>query len=274
MKILAINGSHRGDKGYTGFLINKIFEGAKSENAVCETVTLTRADINRCTACDTCHTEKSYLKCIFDEKDDVKKIFSKIADADVIIYATPIYIFGMSGLLKTFLDRMNSITDSGRPMITEQGLLFYQFIGKVCSKPFVTLLSCDNFENETHKNVLDYFKTFSKFMDAPQCGVLIRNLAKLSGSGKSKEILEKLPKLTQVYDAYIQAGKELAIKGSISKATEKIANQEIVPIPGFSFRKKFTDKTVLLQHITNLMKVDVVEKEEIESVAEPKISKA
>jgi multimeric flavodoxin WrbA len=38
MKILAINGSNRGKHGYTQFLIDKVFEGAKANGAECETI--------------------------------------------------------------------------------------------------------------------------------------------------------------------------------------------------------------------------------------------
>jgi hypothetical protein len=33
MKLVAINGSHTGKRGYTHFLIEKLFEGAKKEGA-------------------------------------------------------------------------------------------------------------------------------------------------------------------------------------------------------------------------------------------------
>jgi len=43
---------------------------------------------------------------VYDGKDDVRAVFKKMAEADLIIYATPVYVFGMSGLLKIFLERM------------------------------------------------------------------------------------------------------------------------------------------------------------------------
>jgi multimeric flavodoxin WrbA len=36
MKILAINGSHRGDQGHTRFLIDLVFRGARAAGAECE----------------------------------------------------------------------------------------------------------------------------------------------------------------------------------------------------------------------------------------------
>src|SRR5512145_3448668 len=99
MKILAINGSHHGTQGHTHFLVEQLFKGATEAGADCETVTLSRLKINRCLACDQCQQPERYLQCV--QKDDVSAVFAKIAAADLLIYATPIYVFGLSSLLKT-----------------------------------------------------------------------------------------------------------------------------------------------------------------------------
>ncbi|MFZ0369251.1 MAG: flavodoxin family protein [Halobacillus sp.] len=50
---------------------------------------------------DQRHEEKG-----FDQvEDDYDQIVSKVMDADVLIFATPIYWYGMSSLMKTFVDR-------------------------------------------------------------------------------------------------------------------------------------------------------------------------
>ena len=38
MKIVAINGSHRGTRGYTHFLIKKLFKEARDEGATCVSI--------------------------------------------------------------------------------------------------------------------------------------------------------------------------------------------------------------------------------------------
>ena len=42
-------------------------------------------------------------------KDDVKEIQDKILEADGIVYASPIYVGHISGLLKNFIDRCFAI---------------------------------------------------------------------------------------------------------------------------------------------------------------------
>lgn len=105
MKILAINGSHRGKNGYLEFLINKIFEGASYAGAQCEVIRLSDHEIRRCSGCFSCQRKERLFQCIYDGKDEARFVYDKMKQADLIIYATPVYIFNMSGLLKNLFDR-------------------------------------------------------------------------------------------------------------------------------------------------------------------------
>ena len=239
MRILAINASHRGDNGYTRFLIDKLFEGATAAGAECEVVTLSKLKIKRCLACNRCHTPEQSLKCVNDDKDDVRMVFNKMADADIIVFATPVYIFTMSGLLKTFLDRYYATANVSKLNLSKSGLIFHHIDHAICSKPFVTLVCCGNLEDETPKNVLSYFRTYARFQDAQQVGSLVRNAARLTGHGQDPEQEKKFPKILDVYQAYEQAGRELATEGRIRPSSQRRANQEIIPIPLFRILKHF-----------------------------------
>ena len=134
MKILAINASYRGNRGYNHFLVNKIFNGAREEGAECEEILLSKLKINHCIACNKCQTKESYLKCIYEDKDDVRKTFNKMSEADIIIYATPVYVFTMSALLKIFLDRLYSTGDVKDFKLSESGLFFHSTDETICKK--------------------------------------------------------------------------------------------------------------------------------------------
>lgn len=233
MKIVAINASHRGEKGFTQFLLDKIANGTKQEGGSFETIVLASHKINHCTGCQVCHTEKSYLKCIYEERDDVREIFAKMRGADIIFFATPVYLFSMSGLLKVFLDRIHATGDSGKLQLSRSGLFFHHIDHKLCSKPFALLVCCDNLEDETPSNVISYFRTYSKFMDAPMVGTLVRKTGKLIGHGKSPEKEKQYPKIYDVYEAFQQAGRELATLGKIHPKTQTRTNQQIINGPPF-----------------------------------------
>jgi multimeric flavodoxin WrbA len=174
MRIIAINASHRGDKGTTLFFIDRLFCGASRAGAECDIITLAKCKINRCLSCYRCQTVEPRLLCVYNDKDDVRMIFDKMSGADIIVFATPVYLMNMSGLLKTFLDRTYSTMDCTDGRLSN-GLIHHHINPTISSKPFVTLVVCGNLENETWKNVTSYFRMYARFMETRQVGVLVRN---------------------------------------------------------------------------------------------------
>ncbi len=231
MKILAINSSFRGSKGVSAFLIDKLFKGALEKGAECETIHLAELQINHCIDCQLCQTPEHLLKCIFDEKDDVSFVFRKMREADLIIYATPVYVLGMSSLLKTLLERIYSTAKVGEFHFTKSGMFFHHGDQTLTQKPFVPLVVYDNLETEMPKNIISYFKTYSKFADAELAGTLIRKSAGMLGVFASPTSNQATA--DSIFQAYEQAGRELATQRKISKLTEKKANQPIIRLPFF-----------------------------------------
>lgn len=231
MKIVAINGSHRGNLGYTQYLLNLIEKGAAKKNAEFETIVLAKKKINMCKGCRACHTEKHYLECVYIDVDDVKEIFETMKTADILIYATPIYIFNMSGLLKIFLERITSTADSSIKTISERGLFFHHITKEIASKPFLVITTQDNIEDETNINVGRYFETFSKFMDAPLLGIINRKLGGLIKHGKDPDAETKYPILKIINNAFINCGEQLATNGFINKETIKESNLPLIKKP-------------------------------------------
>jgi hypothetical protein len=180
------------------------------------------------------------LRCVFSDKDDVANVFKKIANSDLVIYATPVYLFGVSGLLKTFLDRYYGTSDVNLLRVTQSGLFFHEVDESICCKPFVSLIVCDNLDPEMPGNARAYFHTFARFMDAPHVGELVRTGGRLFGYGHDPLAVERFPKINKVYAAYEKAGYELAIGRRISAVTQREANQEILPVPLFGLLKRMT----------------------------------
>ncbi|MCP4197740.1 MAG: flavodoxin family protein [Proteobacteria bacterium] len=100
MKIVAINGSARGAKGLTGFLVNNILESAQKSGAETETFVLHELDIRPCRACHVCSKTGT---CAI--KDDFPPIRDRIVEADGFIFASPNYVSNVSAQMKAFLDR-------------------------------------------------------------------------------------------------------------------------------------------------------------------------
>ena len=78
--------------------------GAAEAGNTAEKISLRGKDIRFCLGCFAC--QKSG-KCVI--KDDMAEIVPKMERADVLVFATPIYYYEMSGQMKTLLDRANPL---------------------------------------------------------------------------------------------------------------------------------------------------------------------
>lgn len=103
MKILGFMGSPRMG-GNTDVLLDRALAGAKDAGADVEKVILTRLEINPCQDCDGCEVDGECT-----QADDMIPLYDKIYQADGIILATPIYWWGPTAQMKTFLDRWYAI---------------------------------------------------------------------------------------------------------------------------------------------------------------------
>ena len=102
-KVLIIETSLRSGSN-SDRLAERFAEGAKEAGNEVEIVTLKGKTIGFCTGCFACQKTGS---CVV--RDDANEITEKILGADVIVWATPIYYYEMSGQMKTMIDRANSL---------------------------------------------------------------------------------------------------------------------------------------------------------------------
>jgi len=79
-------------------------QGAREAGHTVETVSLKGKSIGFCIGCLACQKTQ---RCVL--RDDAVDLAEQVKNADVVVFASPIYYYGPSGLLKTFLDRCNPI---------------------------------------------------------------------------------------------------------------------------------------------------------------------
>ncbi len=105
-KILVIStGPRKG--GNSDLLADEFIRGAQdAENSV-EKVTLYDKSISFCKGCLSC---LNTCRCVIH--DDADTIAQKMLTADVLVFATPVYYYGMCGQMKTMLDRANPLYSS------------------------------------------------------------------------------------------------------------------------------------------------------------------
>ena len=104
--VLIISSSPR-KGGNSETLAASFAKGAEEAGHKVETIYLREKKYGFCKGCLAC------LKvghCVID--DDAVEIAERMHDADVLVFATPVYYYCVSGQLKTMLDRANPLFDS------------------------------------------------------------------------------------------------------------------------------------------------------------------
>ena len=99
--VLIISASLR-SRSNSEALARSFMEGAESAGHKVELVTLKGKQLAFCKGCLAC---QKLGHCVI--ADDADPIAQKMEQADVIVFATPVYYFSMAGQLKTLLDRCN-----------------------------------------------------------------------------------------------------------------------------------------------------------------------
>lgn len=107
-KIVILNGSPR-INGNTSALVKAFTEGAEYSGNTVTTFFLSDMNINGCKGCFGGHSNLEY-PCI--QKDDMAKIYPAVKECDVIILATPLYYWNMSGQIRIAIDRLFALEEN------------------------------------------------------------------------------------------------------------------------------------------------------------------
>jgi len=170
MKILALIGSPR-KNGNCDILVNKIAEKIDGEK---EILFLNELNLNYCNACQACQKGN----CIKD--DDTREIISKIEDADLLIFSSPIYFGQVSAQAKTVIDRFYMISQN--PERTLEGTKVIQVF--------------------TQANPSDAFDQYIKSMETMPFAFLgmevIETISAKGAAGKGEGIEDALKKIEEM----------------------------------------------------------------------------
>ncbi|MBQ7646842.1 MAG: flavodoxin family protein [Clostridia bacterium] len=105
-KVLVISTSLRAGSN-SEVLADAVLKGVIESGDEGELISLKEKTINFCKGCLAC---QKIHKCVM--KDDMAEIVEKVKEAEILVFVTPIYYYGMSGPMKTLLDRLNPLYGS------------------------------------------------------------------------------------------------------------------------------------------------------------------
>lgn len=106
-KIVILNGSPRRN-GNTSALVEAFVRGAESVGNEVTEFFLDRMEIHGCKGCFGGHSSQA---CPCVQKDDMDKIYPVVRESEVIVLATPLYYWNMSGQIRTAIDRLFALEE-------------------------------------------------------------------------------------------------------------------------------------------------------------------
>jgi multimeric flavodoxin WrbA len=105
MNVITLQGSPR-KEGNTAKVLSWVEEELVAMGNDVESIFLNTKNLNGCLGCGKCKETPDAVGCV--QKDDIPKILRKMIDADLVIFASPLYFWGVTSQLKTVIDRTYS----------------------------------------------------------------------------------------------------------------------------------------------------------------------
>jgi len=103
MKVLGIMGSPRRQSN-TEILLDRALAGAKKMGAAVEKVAVSELKVHPCLEIYACRKDG---KCAI--KDDMQQLYEKLLEADHIVFASPIFFYGLTSQAKAIVDRCQAL---------------------------------------------------------------------------------------------------------------------------------------------------------------------
>ena len=116
MKVLLVNGSPN-EHGCTYTALEEAAGAIREQGLEAEILWLGNKPINGCIACGSCFRNRNG-HCAFGDKDGVNALADKLAEADGVIFGSPVHYSSPAGNLISALDR---IFYSGKPLAGKPG---------------------------------------------------------------------------------------------------------------------------------------------------------
>ena len=210
MKVLAINGSPHMEEGNTAMILHPFLEGMLEAGSDVEVFYTRKLKIGACNGDMSCWFVNPGT---CGQKDDMQMLLPKLKEADVIVWASPVYYAGVTGPLKNLMDRQ---------------LPLYLQGGQAKPQKAVLVSSCGAWELSMFDPLLLQMKAIYNRPDESSdfAGALLRPMA----DGMKEMVKAGETGLVEgVFRAAREAGRQLAREGMISEELKKQVSWELMP---------------------------------------------
>ncbi len=223
MNVLALNSSPRSaGESKTEMMLDSLISGMRDAGASVEMVTLRKKAVRNCLGCLTCWTKTPGI-CVI--KDDMThELFAKWREADLAVYATPLYHYGMNATLKAFIERT---LPSSQP--------FFEIRGPRTAHvprykiPATVILSVCGMPDENHFSALS---AHMRYLEASAGHRLAAEIYRPAAEMMKGSFLKE--KVKDILDATAEAGRELVRTMAVSPGTMARITQPLIDQRSFA----------------------------------------
>jgi multimeric flavodoxin WrbA len=218
MKVIAINGSPRMEKGYTAMILTSFIQGMMDAGSDVELFYARRLKVEPCTCGEMyCWYKKAGECCI---KDDMQMLYPKLSKADILILATPVYI-PLPGEMQNIINRLCPLVE---PFLeTREGRTRVRFHKHVKIRKIVLVSTGGWWEKANFGTVVRIAEELAKDASVEFTGAVLRPHAFL---------MKEKGKLTKdgeaVLNAVKRAGYELVKEGEMNKETLEMVSRPLI----------------------------------------------
>ena len=151
MKIVILEGSPN-KNGSSNLLAKQFIRGAEEAGHTVKIIDAAHANLHPCTGCIHCGYEGP---CV--QKDDMEQFRKQILDADMMVFVTPLYYYGMSAQLKILIDRFCAMNSSIHRKHMKSALLTVAW----------------NADNWTFEALESHYKTLVRYLNLDDQGMIL-----------------------------------------------------------------------------------------------------
>ncbi len=213
-RILAINGSHRQERGISAVLLDQFLQGSRAAGAEVEILYPGRLRIGTCKACYTC-IFKTPGVCF--QHDDMERVLSGMNAADLLLFAVPVYFDTMPSDLMKIIERLMPTLG---PIFEFRDGRTYHLAVNSSPRDVVTILLSGNPELESLASLQRTFRRFAANMGHRLKGEFL--------FPTSQMVVDDAVLLKGQLDALRQAGEEIVRYKTIRPETHEAVNSPYV----------------------------------------------
>jgi len=219
VKVSAFNSSPHLEKSATDRILLPFLDGMRTAGAQVELVYIHRLDIKPCLGCLACWL-KTPGRCA--QQDDMADILPRLADSDITVYATPLYVDGMNATMKNLLDRSVPLLQPWF-VVSNDHCRHDRVEGNRAGK-VVLVSACGFTEIDNFDPLVAHIEAACRNMRREFAGALLRPYA-----NSLPELAESGVDVDDVYDAAREAGTQLITTGRIGADTLARVSRELIP---------------------------------------------